>query len=93
MFAKCKGEMFLPSPGLKGRGGFYSWEALPTIIYYKYIHEGIYMTSGSKYRIVGWMLLWCSGLFCSLPSLLLSVSGLASVVGELAPESVLGEVT
>jgi hypothetical protein len=24
------------------------------------------MTSGSKYRIVGWRLLWCSGLFWRL---------------------------
>jgi hypothetical protein len=69
MFAKCKGEMFLTSPPpsrLKGREAFYCREAagqLPPIIYYKYIHEGIYMTSGSKYRIVGWRLLRCSGLF------------------------------
>jgi hypothetical protein len=27
MFTKCKGEMFSPSPCLKGRGGFYSREA------------------------------------------------------------------
>jgi hypothetical protein len=26
MFAKCMGEMFLPSPRLKGRGVFYSQE-------------------------------------------------------------------
>jgi hypothetical protein len=50
------------------------------------------MTSGSKYRIVGWRLLWCSGLFWSLPGLLLSVSGLSSMVEELAPGSVPGEV-
>jgi hypothetical protein len=66
MFTKCKREMFFPSPHLKGRGAFYRQEAagqLPTIIYYKYIHEEIYMTNGSKYRIVDWGLLRCSGLF------------------------------
>jgi hypothetical protein len=66
MFAKCKQQMFLPSPRLMGRGAFYCWEAagkLPTIIYYQYIHEGIYMTSEAKYRIVGWRLLQCLGLF------------------------------
>jgi hypothetical protein len=43
------------------------------------------MTSGSKYRIVGWRLLWCSGMFWSLPGLLLLVSSLSSVVGGQLP--------
>jgi hypothetical protein len=51
------------------------------------------MTSGSKYRIVGWGLLRCLGLFCSLPGLLPPVSGLFMGVGESAPGSVLEEVT
>jgi hypothetical protein len=60
------------------------------MIYYKYIHEGIYMTSGFKYRIVSWRLLRCSGLFWILLGLLLPISGLSSVVGESAPGSVPG---
>jgi hypothetical protein len=50
------------------------------------------MTSGSKYRIVGWGLLRCSGLFWSLPGLLPSISGLSMAVEESAPGSVPGEV-
>jgi hypothetical protein len=50
------------------------------------------MTNGSKYRIVSWRLLRCLGLFWNLPGLILPVSGLSSVVGELAPGSVHGEV-
>jgi hypothetical protein len=50
------------------------------------------MTSGSKYRIVGWRFLQCSGLFWSLQGLLLPILGLFNVVGELAPESFPREV-
>jgi hypothetical protein len=46
------------------------------------------MTSGAKYRIVGFRLLKCLGLFCSLPGLLLPILGLVMVVGELAPGTV-----
>jgi hypothetical protein len=76
MFAKCKGVIFLPF-------------ITTTIIYFKYVHEEIYMTSGSKYRIVGWGLLLCSGLFWSLLGLLPPVSGLFMGEGE----SALGSVT
>jgi hypothetical protein len=50
------------------------------------------MTCGSKYMIVGWKLLWCSGLFYSLPGLLLLVLGPSLVVGRLAPGLVPGQV-
>jgi hypothetical protein len=50
------------------------------------------MTNRYKYRIVGWRLLQCSGLFWSLPGLLLPISGLSSVAGESALRSVLGVV-
>jgi hypothetical protein len=50
------------------------------------------MTSGSKYRIVGWRLLQCSGMFWSTPGLLLPVSSFFMAVGESAPGSVPGEV-
>jgi hypothetical protein len=50
------------------------------------------MTSGSRYRIIGWWLLQCSGPFWSLSGLLPPVSGLFMAVGESAPGSVPREV-
>jgi hypothetical protein len=42
------------------------------------------MINGSKYRIVSWKLLRCSGLFWSPPGLLPPISGLFMAVGESA---------
>jgi hypothetical protein len=50
------------------------------------------MTSESKYRIVGWRLLQCSGMFWILSGLLLPVLGLFMAVGESALGSIPGEV-
>jgi hypothetical protein len=43
-------------------------------------------------RIVDWRLLRCSGLFWSLPGLLLPILGLFMAIGESALGSVLGEI-
>jgi hypothetical protein len=85
-----KGKMFL-SPLPEGYGAFYSQEAAGQLqANYFYIHEGIYITSGSRLEVVGSLrsvggfhgVQAYFGVFC------LSLSSLALLGGEVSDAQV-----